>query len=70
MTTGTLALIILGVILAQVAIIMLLIIRRRKREYQKLDTAKDASPVVVSTLSSSLSKHTADTFASGSLGRI
>ena len=66
MTTGTLALIILGVILAQVAIAMLLIIHRRKREYQELDTSKDASPAVISTPSSLLSKQTVETFASGS----
>ena len=66
MTTGTLALIIIGVILAQVAIVMLLIIHRRKREYQELDTLKDASPAVVSTPSSLLSKHTVDLVASGS----
>ena len=65
MTTGTLALIILGVILAQVAIAMLLILHRRKHEYQELDTPKDTSPAV-STPPSSLLKHAAETFASGS----
>ncbi|MCN4144673.1 MAG: 2Fe-2S iron-sulfur cluster binding domain-containing protein [Thiohalomonas sp.] len=64
MTTGTLALIILGVILVQVAIVMLLIIHRRKREYQELDRSKDASPAVISTPSSLLSKQTAETVAS------
>ena len=66
MTTGTLALIILGVILAQIAIVMLLIIHRRKREYQELGTSKDVSPAVISTPSSLLSKQTVETFASGS----
>lgn len=66
MTTGTLALIILGVILAQVAIIMLLTIYRRKREYQELYTSKDASSAIVPTPSSFVSKHAAETFASGS----
>jgi len=46
MTTGSLALIILAMIFVQVAIVMLLILHRRKREYQVLDTRKDISPVV------------------------
>ena len=65
MTTGTLALIIFSVILAQVAIVMLLILYRRKHEYQQLDTSKDTSPAV-STPPPSLSRHVAETIASGS----
>ena len=37
MTTGTLALIILAVILAQVAIVVLLGLYRRRRQYRNLD---------------------------------
>ncbi len=65
MTTGTLALIIFSVILAQVAIVMLLILYRRKHEYQQLDTSKDTSPAVT-TPPPLLSSHTAETIASGS----
>ena len=66
MTTAALAFIILGVILAQVAIVMLLIIHRRKREYQELGISKDASASVISTPSSLLSKQSIKTFTSGS----
>ena len=64
MTTGTLALIIFSVILAQVAIVMLLILYRRKHEYQQLDTSKDTSPAV--STPPSLSRHAVEKIASGS----
>ena len=54
MTTGTLALIILGVILAQVVIVMLLILHRHKREYQELDIRKSDSQDVSMPLAPSL----------------
>ena len=64
MTTGILALIIFSVILAQVAIVMLLILYRRKHEYQQLDTSKDTSPAV--STPPSLSRHAVEKIASGS----
>ena len=53
MTTTILALIILGVILAQVVIVMLVILHRRKNKYQKLDVSKDASAAVSTPVSPS-----------------
>ena len=64
MTTGTLALIILGVISAQVIIAMLLIIGRRKHE---LNTSKNTSAAVVSTPSPILAKQTVDRSSSDSI---
>ena len=55
MTTGTLALIILAAILAQVAIVMLLGLYRRKRQYRKLDEQPNtAAPSSTERLSSDL----------------
>lgn len=55
MTTGTLALIILAVILAQIAIVILLGLYRRKRQYRKLDERSSGTenrPIASATPSS------------------